>query len=300
MRIDGSADAGLPAGMIRVIQSLSDLAADYDVLLCDVWGVIHDGQNHFPRSCAALARWRAERGPVILISNSPRPSREVIHQLDGLGVPRAAWTALVTSGDVTRTLLAARAPGPAWAIGPERDAALYEGLGLAFAGPQEAAFISCTGPVDDETETPGDYRKVFELAALRGLPMICANPDRVVQRGARLIYCGGALAELYEQLGGAVTMAGKPHAPIYDACLAEAERLMGGAPARRRVLAVGDGVATDVAGANGQGLDILFVAGGIHGAELVAPDGSLDPAATEALLAEGAAQARFAMTGLDW
>jgi len=286
--------------MIRAIQGLADLAGDYDVLLCDVWGVIHNGQDHFPMACAALARWRAERGPVILISNSPRPSPEVTHQLDSLDVPRAAWTALVTSGDVTRTLLAARAPGPAWAIGPERDAPLYAGLGLSFAGPQEAAFISCTGPVDDETETPEDYRKVFELAALRGLEMICANPDRVVQRGPRLIYCGGALAELYEQLGGKVTMAGKPHAAIYDACLAEAGRLMGHAPARRRVLAIGDGVATDVAGANSQGLDILFVAGGIHAAEIVRADGTLDPAATEALLAAGGGQATCAMAGLTW
>jgi HAD superfamily hydrolase (TIGR01459 family) len=286
--------------MIPVIQGLSDLAADYDVLLSDVWGVIHNGQEHFPEPCAALARWRAERGPVILISNSPRPAAEVIRQLDGLGVPRAAWTALVTSGDVTRTLLAARAPGPAWAIGPERDAPLYEGLGLAFAGPQDAAFISCTGPVDDEKETPEDYRKAFELAALEGLEMICANPDLVVQRGPRLIYCGGALAALYAELGGKVTMAGKPYALIYDACLAEAEHQLGRPVDRRRVLAIGDGVPTDIAGANAQDLDVLFVAGGIHGGELVGADGSLDASATEAMLAAAGARAAYVMPALAW
>ncbi len=286
--------------MTRLIQGLGDLTGDYDALLSDVWGVIHNGRESHPVPCGALAQWRNERGPVVLISNSPRPSAQVIDQLDGLGVPRASWSAIVTSGDVTRTLLAARAPGPAWAIGPERDAPLYEGLGLSFAGPQEAAFISCTGPVDDETETAEDYRKVFDLAALRGLEMICANPDKVVQRGDRLIPCGGALAELYEAIGGRVTMAGKPFAPIYDACLAEAERLLGRPLDQGRALAIGDGVATDVGGANGQDLDVLFIANGIHGAETAGLDGGLDPTRVEALLAKSGARAAYAMAELAW
>jgi ribonucleotide monophosphatase NagD (HAD superfamily) len=155
------------------------------VLLSDVWGVIHNGQR--AASPSRAPRWPGggrERGPVILISNSPRPAPEVIRQLDGLGVPRAAWSALVTSGDVTRTLLAARAPGPGLgAIGPERDAPLYEGLGPRLRRPQDAAFISCTGPVDDDVETPEDYRALLDPGGLEGLPMICANPDLVVQRG---------------------------------------------------------------------------------------------------------------------
>ena len=171
----------------RPITGLSEIADAYDVLLCDVWGVIHNGRESFPAACAALQRFAAERGPVVLISNAPRPSAHVHEQLASLGVPRAAWSAFVSSGDATRVLLAERAPGPAWAIGPDRDWPLYANLGLDFAGPDEAAFISCTGPVDDEVETPEDYRDRLLACARRGLEMICANPDRVVQRGDRLI-----------------------------------------------------------------------------------------------------------------
>lgn len=280
-------------------QGLSDLIDHYDVLLSDVWGVIHNGRESFPAACAALARWRAERGPVILISNSPRPSADVVAQLDALGVPRESWSAFVTSGDATRLLLADRAPGPAWRLGPDRDAPLYEGLGLSFESLDKAAFIACTGPIDDETEGPGDYQDRFEGAAARGLEMVCANPDIVVQRGDKLIYCGGALAQLYETLGGKVVMAGKPHAPIYELCVAEAERLTGAPVARPRMLCIGDGVATDVKGANGQGLDVLFIAAGIHGGETITPEG-LDAAAVEALLLQEGAQARWAMADLIW
>ncbi len=280
-------------------QGLSDLIDHYDVLLSDVWGVIHNGRESFPAACAALARWRAERGPVILISNSPRPSADVVAQLDALGVPRESWSAFVTSGDATRLLLAERAPGPAWRLGPDRDAPLYEGLGLSFESLDKAAFIACTGPIDDETEGPGDYQDRFEGAAARGLEMVCANPDIVVQRGDKLIYCGGALAQLYETLGGKVVMAGKPHAPIYELCVAEAERLTGAPVARPRMLCIGDGVATDVKGANGQGLDVLFIAAGIHGGETITSEG-LDAAAVEALLRQEGAQARWAMADLIW
>lgn len=280
-------------------QGLSELTDHYDVLLSDVWGVIHNGRESFPTACAALGRWRAERGPVILISNSPRPSADVIAQLDALGVPREAWSAFVTSGDATRLLLAERAPGPAWRLGPDRDAPLYEGLGLSFESLDKAAFIACTGPIDDETEGPGDYQDRFEGAAARGLEMVCANPDIVVQRGDKLIYCGGALAQLYETLGGKVVMAGKPHAPIYELCVAEAERLTGGPVVRSRMLCIGDGVATDVKGANAQGLDVLFIAAGIHGGETITPEG-LDAAAVESLLRQEGAQARWAMADLTW
>jgi len=283
----------------RLISGLSELVDRYDVILSDVWGVIHNGRESFPEPCAALARWGAEKGPVVLISNSPRPSAAVVGQLDELGVPRAAWRAFVTSGDATRVLLAERAPGPAWAIGPERDAPLYEGLGLEFTGPEAARFISVTGPYDDETETPEDYRARFEAAAARGLEMICANPDIVVQRGPKLIYCGGALAELYAALGGVVRMAGKPHAPIYGLSLAEAEVLRGAPVDPARVLCIGDAVATDVRGANDQGLDVLFVASGIHGAETIGPDG-VNASAVEALLAKDGARATYAIADLAW
>jgi HAD superfamily hydrolase (TIGR01459 family) len=283
----------------QVLTGLAEVAARYDALLCDVWGVVHDGQAPFAEACAALERFSAERGPVVLISNSPRPAAGVEAQLAQLRVPRAAWSALVTSGDVTRALLADRAPGPAWAIGPERDAPLYDGLGLSFTGPETASFIACTGPEDDDRETPEDYRDRLAVGVRRGLVMICANPDRMVQRGDRLIYCGGALADLYARMGGEVVMAGKPFAPIYDLALAEVEALR---PSHDPglVLAIGDGVATDLQGAAGRGLDSLFIAHGIHAADALGPDRRLDAERLGGLLAREGAQARFAMAALRW
>ena len=281
------------------IHGLAELAARYDVLLCDVWGVIHNGRESFPAACAALARFRAEVGPVILISNAPRPHPPIVAQLDSLGVPRAAWTRLVTSGDATRVLLAERAPGPVWAIGPERDQVLYDGIDLAFSGPEEATFISVTGPYDDENDEPGDYRDRFIGCIARGLPLICANPDIVVQRGDKLVYCGGALAELYTALGGRSVMAGKPHAPIYEMALKEAEAHLGRPLDPARVLCVGDGLPTDIRGANARGLDVLFVANGIHGAETVGPAG-LNAAVVDDLLRQEGLRAQWAMADMGW
>src|SRR5207253_1177436 len=200
--------------MTLSIAGLSEIADRYDALLCDVWGVVHNGQEAYRPACEALVRFAESRGPVVLLSNAPRPASAVIPQLNDYGVPSGAWQGFVTSGDATRALLRERSPGPAWVIGPDRDAPLFEGLDLQRSGPQDAAFIACTGLVDDETETPEDYRSSLTVAAGRGLEMICANPDRVVQRGDRLIYCAGALADLYAGLGGSVMMAGKPYAPV--------------------------------------------------------------------------------------
>jgi HAD superfamily hydrolase (TIGR01459 family) len=275
------------------IAGLSELAPRYDALLCDVWGVIHNGRDSFPAACAALARFRAERGPVVLISNSPRPHGPVIEQLDGLGVPREAWSEIVTSGDATRLLLAERAPGPAWKVGPDRDDALYEGLGVDFTDLAEARFISVTGPFDDENDEPTDYRDRFCQAIERGLTMICANPDIVVQRGDKLIYCGGALAQLYESLGGQVIMAGKPYPAIYDLSLGRTKA------DPSRVLCIGDGLPTDVRGANARGLDVLFVASGIHGAETIGPNG-LNGAAVADLLHQAGLSANYAIADLVW
>ena len=286
--------------MTQTLTGLSALAGRYDALLSDVWGVIHNGRESFPGPCEALARWRETHGPVVLISNAARPAAEVAVQLDGLGVPRAAWSALVTSGDVTRIELAARAPGPAWAVGPDRDLVLYDGLHLDFAGPEDAAFVSCTGLVDDESETPEDYRARLAVAAGRGLPLICANPDRVVQRGPLMIPCGGALADLYETLGGSVIMAGKPYPPIYVRALDEVERLAGRPIDLGRVLAIGDGLPTDVLGARRMGLDCLFVTDGIHAAETQGPDGQPDRAKLDGFLAGHQAVARYAVADLVW
>ncbi len=284
---------------LKIAAGLSDIAGGYDALLCDVWGVIHNGRESFPAACAALARYRAEVGPVILISNSPRPNGPVIEQLDGLGVPRESYSAIVTSGDATRLLLAERAPGPAWKIGPDRDDALYDGLGVEFTDLADAAFISVTGPYDDETEEPGDYRERFMVGVARDLELICANPDIVVQRGDKLIYCGGALAKLYESLGGKVLMAGKPYPIIYDLSLKKAAEALGSEVDLARVLCIGDGLPTDIRGANARGLDVLFVASGIHGGETIGP-GGLNLAAVKDLMRQDGLTATYAIADLVW
>lgn len=284
-----------------VIAGLSEIADRYDAVLCDVWGVVHNGRESFPDACDALLRFQQERGPVVLLSNAPRPSRFVLSQLAELSVPDGAWSGFVTSGDATFAELVKRAPGPAWAVGPARDGGLYEGSGVDLTEmPEHAAFIACTGLFDDEIETPDDYRARFELCAARGLEMVCANPDRVVKRGDKLIWCAGALADLYQSLGGEVLMAGKPFAPIYELSYGEIDRLAGRPVERARILAVGDGIQTDVAGANNQNLDLLFVAGGIHAAELAGEDGRMDPARVDAFLGQALAHARWAAPELTW
>jgi HAD superfamily hydrolase (TIGR01459 family) len=281
------------------IAGLAEVADRYDVLLCDVWGVVHNGRESFRRACEALVRFRAERGPVVLITNAPRPRAPIVAQLDGLGVPREAWSQVVTSGDATRALLVERAPGPVCKLGPERDWPLYADLPLQEAPMAAAGFICCTGPFDDETDEPEDYREDFAEAVGRGLEFICANPDIVVQRGDTLIYCAGALAQLYASLGGRVLMAGKPYPAIYDLALGEAAKSLGRTPERSRVLCVGDGLPTDIRGANAQDLDVLFVANGIHGAEAVGRDG-LDASVVADLLRQEGLHARFALTDLVW
>ncbi|HZV85178.1 MAG TPA: TIGR01459 family HAD-type hydrolase [Brevundimonas sp.] len=283
------------------LNGLRDIAADYDLLLCDVWGVVHNGRESWPEACSALSRFNRDGGHVVLISNSPRPADAVVSQLDALGVPRDSWRAFVTSGDATRAELVKRAPGPVWIIGPDRDWPLHDGLGLEIAkGAADAAFISLTGLVDDTTETPEDYRERLAAGSARDLELICANPDRVVQRGDQLIYCGGSLADLYESLGGRVTMVGKPFDPIYDLALKEGERLLGRPVDRSRVLCIGDGVITDVLGANRQELDCLFIAQGIHGDAARGPDGRLDPARADTLLKAEGTHARYVMLDLTW
>lgn len=253
----------------RLIEHLAPLAADYDALLCDAWGVIHNGVRLFDGAAEALVRFRAERGPVVILTNAPRPSSIIPEQLDRLGLPREAYDGVVTSGDATRAEIAARLPAPVYRLGPDKDDLLYDGMEVAFAPIEEAGFIVCTGLVDERNDTPEDYRALLEKAAARGLPMICANPDIVVRFAGRLIYCAGALAELYRTLGGEVVYGGKPYPAIYKVALRQVEEARGAPVETRRVLAVGDGVRTDIAGANAQGIDAVFIAGegGVHEGE---------------------------------
>jgi HAD superfamily hydrolase (TIGR01459 family) len=257
---------------MRRIAGLQELAGDYDSLLCDVWGVLHNGVAAFPAAVDALRRFRREVGPVVLITNAPRPYPSIRAQLRSLGVADDAYDTAVTSGDVTRAVIADRPGVRLLHVGPDRDLPFYEGLDVMLASEEEAELISCTGLVDDTTETPDNYRPLFERLAGSGLVMVCANPDIVVERGDRLIYCAGALARLYAEMGGDTILAGKPHAPIYDAAKRALAELGG-----ERILAVGDGLPTDIRGAVENGIPVLFVTGGIHAADFgpaADPDGA--------------------------
>ncbi len=278
-----------------MIDGLGDLADRYGALLCDVWGVVHNGVHAYSDAVAALRTFRNSHGPVVLITNAPRPAALVERQLDSLDVPRAAYDAVVTSGDVTRAAVADRPGAKVLHIGPERDLGFYEGLDIELVDrDDEAELISCTGLFDDTSETPEDYRRHFSELADRGLTMVCANPDIVVERGDRLIWCGGALARLYEELGGKTVLAGKPFSPIYDAAF----KAMG-EPDKAAVLAIGDGLYTDIRGACDYGLDTLFITGGIHAADF-GPVDNPDPAVVARRLRADALAAVAIITRLKW
>jgi HAD superfamily hydrolase (TIGR01459 family) len=247
-----------------IIERFAPLARDYDVLLCDLWGVVHNGIAAFPQACDALVRFRAERGPVILITNAPRASESVQRILDRLGVPRDTYDAIVSSGDVTHGIVAARLPQSVFHLGPPRDSSIFAGLEIVFASAETADYVVCSGLFDDTVETPENYRALLAALRARGLFMVCANPDVFVERGDELVYCAGALADAYAVLGGVVLYCGKPYAPIYEAALGKAAALRGAATPLKRVLAIGDSVRTDLKGAASFGVDCLFVVSGLH------------------------------------
>jgi HAD superfamily hydrolase (TIGR01459 family) len=249
-----------------LIPHFSTLAPDYDVLLCDVWGVVHNGISAFPHACDALMRARARGAAVILITNAPRPSTVVARQLEKLHVPRETYDAIVSSGDVTRAVIEARPGQSLFHLGPERDRSMFMRFNVAPL--ENADYVVCSGLEDDEVETPADYRPRLQQMLDRRLLMVCANPDVVVERGPKLVYCAGAIADLYATMGGMVLYAGKPYRPIYDMALAKAQTAAGRKVAARRVLAVGDSVRTDLKGARTIGVDFLFVTSGIHAEEL--------------------------------
>ncbi len=275
----------------QTISGLGQVAEDYDALLCDIWGVIHNGREPFLEACEALERFRAERGPVILISNSPRPSVSIPEQFRQVGVPGELWDAIVTSGDATIDELARRAPGPAFKLGPDRDDGIYENLEMNFSDLSDAAFISCTGLFDDENETPEDYLALLTEARDLNLPLVCANPDVKAKRGNRIIYCGGALAKLYEELGGDVVYAGKPHAPIYRLSKAWLEETAGYLPPPERILAIGDNIFTDLRGAQNEGFDCLYIEDGLYADTAEKLTG---------LLTEHGITARYMASSLNW
>jgi HAD superfamily hydrolase (TIGR01459 family) len=258
----------------RFIGGLRDLAADYDVILCDVWGVVHNGVIQYEKATDALRRFREKGGSVVLITNAPRPRWRVVSLLDRLKVPHEAYDGAVSSGDVTVSLIRERGDLPLAYIGPQEDVEIFTeaeaqlGHKLKFVRLDEAAYVVCIGLEQAERETPADYEARLRLLRSHDAEFICANPDIVVEMGDRLVYCAGALAEAYEALGGRVIQAGKPHAEIYRRALALAATARGGAVDPGRVLAIGDSAHTDIKGAQAQGLATLFVTSGIHRAEL--------------------------------
>ena len=271
------------AGLPQSIASLEALTGRYSALLCDVWGVIHNGVEAFSEASAALQAAREKGVAVMLITNAPRPRDGVIAQLANLGVPTSAWDRVVTSGDVTRELIRS-GPRRVFHIGPDRDYPLYDGLDVDLVEEFEAATVVCTGLYDDETETPDDYAEMLRRLRARNLPVICANPDIVVERGHELIWCAGALARDYGLLGGRTLVSGKPHRPIYEAALAAAGEVLGREVDRSEALAIGDGMFTDVKGAADNGIDVLYVSGGIHARDYGEHAHMPDPAKLAAFL----------------
>lgn len=266
--------------MTRIIAALSDVAANYDAVFCDLWGCLHDGVTVFPEAVSALGAYRASGGRVMLLTNSPRPRDQVAAQLDGLGAPRDCWDDIATSGDSAQAAMVAGVVGTrVWHLGPDRDLPFFTDLAPELNGDaiarvpfEQAEGIVCTGLFDDDTETPDDYRGKLLAAKARGLKLLCANPDVVVDRGDKRIFCAGALAQLYSEMGGQSLYFGKPHPPIYD--LARRRLAQGGAVSDDRILAIGDGPATDVAGALADNLDTLFVTGGLAAAQTGTGPGS--------------------------
>jgi HAD superfamily hydrolase (TIGR01459 family) len=282
-----------------ILRHFSALAPRYDVVLCDVWGVVHNGAAATVESCEALAHYRRRGGVVVLITNAPRPGDVVRQFLERLKVPEKTFDEIVSSGDVTRALVAARAGQNVFHVGPARDLPIFDHLNVEVGPIESADFVVCSGLFDDTKETPQDYAGLIAAMRERRLLMICANPDVVVERGEQLVYCAGAIADLYTAAGGEVLYAGKPYRPIYEQALAVSQRLLGRAVDRRRVLAVGDSVRTDLKGAAAFGIDCLFVTAGIHAEELGGRDNP-DPSTMASVFAAAGLFPAAVMRRLEW
>jgi HAD superfamily hydrolase (TIGR01459 family) len=282
---------------IAIGAHFAEIAAGYNVVLSDVWGVVHNGVEYFPEACDALIRFRTGGGRVILITNSPRPTESVIRQLDRLHVPADVYDGLVSSGELTRGVIRARAGQTVFHMGPERDASIFTGLDVTFAPLERADYVICSGLFDDEHETPEDYRERLEGMRARNQFMVCGNPDVVVERGEQMLYCAGAIADLYATMGGEVLYAGKPYRPIYDEAMRLAKEA--GAKTATRVLAIGDSVRTDLKGAHAFGIDCLFITAGIHAEELGARE-KPDPAALTKIFAVAGELPKAVMRKLVW
>ena len=281
---------------IPVIDAIAPLGKGYAAWLVDIWGVMHNGVRAFPPAVEATRRYREQGGIVILLSNSPRPSEPLHRQLASLGVSEESYDATVSSGDLTRHELAKHAGARIFHLGPERDLPIFKDLDLTRVDAKDAELVVCTGLFNDDTETPEDYEVLLRELAGRKLTMLCANPDHLVERGHNLVYCAGALAQIYEEDGGKVIYAGKPYAPIYELAEETIAGIAGRKVPRSEILAIGDGIRTDMAGAAEFGLDAVFVASGLH----VGPGGEGLDDLRLAELFEGRKAPRAAMPALAW
>ncbi len=287
--------------MTRIVSALADITNDYDALYCDLWGCLHDGVQAMPEAIAALEAYRARGGMVVLLTNAPRPRAEVAQQISRFGVPETAWDTIATSGDAARQAMFTGAVGArVFHIGEAKDDGFFEPLSIVEdpvdvvrVPLEEARGIVCTGPFDP-TADPEVLRPQLLSAKARSLPMLNANPDIVVDRGRQREFCGGAVAQLYERMGGTVMAFGKPHPPIYDMARRRLTEAGGADIATDRILAVGDGVHTDVLGATGEGMDALFVTGGLA-LEETRTKTDPDPDALDAFLRDAGQSPRFSI-----
>lgn len=277
--------------MTEIIQTLDAIDPGYRALYCDLWGCLHDGTVAFPEAIAALERFKARGGSVALVTNSPRPAREVAIQIQSLGAPRSCYDVIATSGDAAQEALKAGMVGRrVYHIGPDRDLGFFADadgrpFDIARVALQQAEGIVCTGLFDDRTETPQDYRATLLEARTLGLKLLCCNPDIVVDVGDLRLYCAGAIAQAYDAAGGRSLYFGKPHPPIYALAQARLAEATGEEPAPSEILCIGDGIATDIRGAMGENLDAVFVSGGLAAEETAtSPSGGPDPARLEAYL----------------
>jgi HAD superfamily hydrolase (TIGR01459 family) len=284
----------MTAGAIPIQTSIAGLARTCDAWIVDIWGVMHNGARAFAAAGEACRQFRDGGGIVMLLSNAPRPFSAVIGHMASLGVDPATYDGGVTSGDATRAMIEARQGQRLLHIGPERDKGLFTDLGVTLTTPEEAQAVVCSGLYDDTRETPDTYAPLFDRLVNRRLPMICANPDLVVERGDKLIYCAGALAAAYAGKGGEVIYAGKPYLPIYQRTFAVIDRVAGRAVARERILAIGDGLDTDLLGAHRAGLRSVLIASGVH------LSGGISADALEELFASRPHRPVAAMPALAW
>jgi HAD superfamily hydrolase (TIGR01459 family) len=283
-----------------ILTSAEAFLKRYDVLLCDIWGVVHDGRIAYPSANDSLPRFRAQGGTVVLVSNAPMTGAAIADLLDDKGVKRAAWDAIVGSGDIAISQIAAQGYANVFGIGPRpRDNSFFDAIPNLVATLDQADAIACTGLVHERIETAENYRELLKEALELGLPFVCVNPDLAVHVGTELLPCAGAIATLYESMGGKVFWCGKPHPSAYATGLQVAERLRGGKADKSRVLGIGDAVRTDLKSAATAGVDALFIAQGLHRDEVVR-NGTVDASRLAELLNLNNAHPTATMLGLTW